>query len=108
VLTKKELLEQLKTIPDYRVDTGKIEYPLHEILFMTLFALLKGNNTFKDIVSWMQYFTFAFFTVSRATCMIFFESKLLSTLLIIDFGSFILLSHLQISKCNHNLCRIEF
>lgn len=52
---KKELLEQLKTIPDYRVDTGKIEYPLHEILFMTLFALLKGNNTFKDIVSWMQY-----------------------------------------------------
>ena len=52
---KKKLLEQLKTIPDYRVDTGKIEYPLHEILFMTLFALLKGNNTFKDIVSWMQY-----------------------------------------------------
>jgi|FLOH01.1.fsa_nt_gi hypothetical protein len=52
---KKELLEQLKTIPDYRVDTGKIEYPLHEILFMTLFALLKGHNTFKEIASWMQY-----------------------------------------------------
>ena len=52
---KKKLLEQLKTIPDYRVDTGKIEYPLHEVLFMVLFALLKGNNTYKDIVAWMQY-----------------------------------------------------
>ena len=37
----KELLTQLKNIPDYRVDTGKIEYPLHEILFMTLFALIR-------------------------------------------------------------------
>ena len=52
---KKELLEQLKTIPDYRVDTGKIEYSLHEVLFMVLFALLKGNNIYKDIVTWMQY-----------------------------------------------------
>ena len=45
----------LKNIPDYRVDTGKIEYPLHEVLFMTLFALIKGNTTFKDIFSWMTY-----------------------------------------------------
>lgn len=52
---KKELIEQLKTITDYRVDTGKIEYPLHEVLFMTLFALLKGNHTYKDIVDWMYY-----------------------------------------------------
>ena len=52
---KKELIEALKTIPDYRVDTGKIEYPLHEVLFMTLFALLKGNTTFKDIFSWMIF-----------------------------------------------------
>jgi len=52
---KKKLLEQLKTIPDYRVDIGKIEYPLHEILFMTLFALMKGNTTYKDIVTWMHY-----------------------------------------------------
>ena len=49
------MLEALKNIPDYRVDTGKIEYPLHEVLFMTLFALLKGNTTFKDIFSWMTY-----------------------------------------------------
>ena len=52
---KKKLIEQLKTIPDYRVDTGKIEYPLHEVLFMVLFALLKGNNTYKDIITWMEY-----------------------------------------------------
>jgi len=37
------------------VDTGKIEYPLHEVLFMTLFALIKGNTTFKDIFTWMTY-----------------------------------------------------
>jgi len=37
---KKELLQALKTIPDYRVDIGKIEYPLYEVLFMTLFTLL--------------------------------------------------------------------
>ena len=45
----------LKAIPDYRVDTGKIEYPLDEVLFMTLFAIIKGNTTFKDIYSWMMY-----------------------------------------------------
>ena len=45
----------LKDIPDYRVDTGKIEYPLHEVLFMTLFALIKGNTTFKEIYIWMLY-----------------------------------------------------
>ncbi|MDQ7060210.1 MAG: transposase family protein [Sulfurimonas sp.] len=42
-------------MPDYRVDIGKIEYPLHEVLFMTLFALLKGNATFKDIFAWMIF-----------------------------------------------------
>jgi len=48
-------LVALKNIPDYRVDTGKIEYPLHEVLFITLFALIKGNTTFKDIWGWMIY-----------------------------------------------------
>ena len=51
----KELLSSLKNIPDYKVDTGKIEYPLYEVLFMTLFALLKGNTTFKDIFVWMTF-----------------------------------------------------
>jgi len=51
----KELLKSLEEIPDFRVDIGKIKYPLHEILFMVLFALLKGNTTFKDIWGWMIY-----------------------------------------------------
>ena len=51
----KALLESLKTIPDYRVDIGKIEYPLAEVLFMMIFALLKGNTKFKEIFGWMVY-----------------------------------------------------
>jgi len=52
---KKQLLEQLKTIPDFRVDRHKIKFPLEQILFMTLFALLKGASTFKEIQIWMDY-----------------------------------------------------
>jgi predicted transposase YbfD/YdcC len=52
---KKQLLEQLKIIPDFRVDKYKILYPLEQILFMTLFALLKGASTFKEIHIWMEY-----------------------------------------------------
>ena len=51
----KALLESLKTVPDYRVDIGKIEYPLHNVLFMVLFALLKGYKDYKDIWRWMVY-----------------------------------------------------
>jgi len=51
---KKLLLQQLKNVKDFRVDKHKILYPLHEILFMTLFALLKGNTTFKEIHIWME------------------------------------------------------
>ena len=39
---KKELFKELKKVSDFRVDKHKIEYPLYEILFMTLFGLLKG------------------------------------------------------------------
>lgn len=52
---KKELLEQLKILTDFRKDEHKIEYPLDEIIFMALFGLLKGNVTFKDLHAWMQY-----------------------------------------------------
>jgi len=45
----------VKTIPDYRVDIGKIQYPLAEVLFMVIFALLKGNTKFKEIFGWMVY-----------------------------------------------------
>jgi len=51
----KEVLETLKTVPDYRVDIGKIQYPLHEVLFMVIFALLKGHTKFKEIFGWMVY-----------------------------------------------------
>ena len=51
----KALLESLESIPDYRVDIGKIEYPLAEVLFMVIFALLKGNTKFKEIFGWMIY-----------------------------------------------------
>lgn len=51
----KTLLESLKTIPDYRIDIGKIQYPLAEVLFMVIFALLKGNTKFKEIFAWMTY-----------------------------------------------------
>lgn len=52
---KKELLKRLEDISDFRVDKAKIEYALHEVLFMTLFGLLKGYVTYKDLHSWMQY-----------------------------------------------------
>jgi hypothetical protein len=52
---KVELLKQLKTLTDFRKDEHKIEYPLHEVIFMSLFGLLKGFVTYKDINAWMQY-----------------------------------------------------
>jgi len=52
---KEELLQALKTLTDFRKDEHKIEYPLHEVLFMSLFGLLKGNTTFTDMHTWMQY-----------------------------------------------------
>jgi len=52
---KKLLLEELKTVQDFRVDKHKILYRLHEVLFMTLLALLKGNLTFKEIHLWMEF-----------------------------------------------------
>jgi hypothetical protein len=52
---KKELIEELKKVSDFRVDKHKIEYPLYEILFMTLFGLLKGYVTYKELHGWMQY-----------------------------------------------------
>ena len=52
---KIDLLEQLKTLTDFREDKHKIEYPLHEVIFMSLFGLLKGFVTYKDLNTWMQY-----------------------------------------------------
>jgi len=52
---KIELLEEVKTITDFRKDEHKIEYQLHEIIFMALFGLLKGYVTYKDLHAWMKY-----------------------------------------------------
>ena len=52
---KKKLLLQLKSIPDFRVDKHKIKYPLEQILFLTLLALLRGAVTFKEIHDWMFF-----------------------------------------------------
>jgi len=52
---KVELLKQLTSLTDFRKDEHKIEYPLHEVIFMSLFGLLKGFVTYKDINTWMQY-----------------------------------------------------
>jgi len=48
-LQKKKLLKQLETIKDFRRHREKIIYPLSEILFMTLFSLIKGDTTFSEI-----------------------------------------------------------
>ena len=52
---KIKLVSALETLTDFRKDEHKIEYPLHEVVFMSLFGLLKGFVTFKDLHSWMQY-----------------------------------------------------
>ena len=46
---KNKLFEQFKEIPDYRKHKHKIVYPLEEILFMTLCALLQGRVDYDDI-----------------------------------------------------------
>ena len=51
---KKELLKKLETLKDFRVHTGKIIYPLSEVLFMALFGLLKGRVTFEALHDWME------------------------------------------------------
>jgi len=46
---KKRLLKLLEGIEDFRRHRDQIVYPLHEILFMSLFALVKGDTTFSEI-----------------------------------------------------------
>jgi predicted transposase YbfD/YdcC len=46
---KKKLFKQLEKIEDFRKHRDQIVYPLSEILFMTLFSLIKGNATFNEI-----------------------------------------------------------
>jgi len=50
---KKELLKQLKTLPDFRKHDGKIIYPLSNVLFMSILAMLKGKQTLDEMHTWM-------------------------------------------------------
>jgi len=52
---KKELLSKLEKIEDFRIHREQIVYPLSEILFMSLFGLLKGYTTFLDLHYWMKH-----------------------------------------------------
>ena len=49
---KKQLLDKLKGMTDIRKHSYKIVYPLHEVVFMTLFAMIRGNVIYDDIVNW--------------------------------------------------------
>ena len=46
---KKILLNLLECIEDFRRHRDQIVYPLSEILFMALYALIKGDTTFSEI-----------------------------------------------------------
>ena len=52
---KKRLFEEFKSIPDFRAHRHKIQYPLEEILFLTLFALLQGVSEYRAIHTWCIY-----------------------------------------------------
>jgi len=54
IKNKRKLLSELKKVSDFRVDEYKIKYPLYEIVFMTLFGMLKGYLTYKDLHGWMK------------------------------------------------------
>lgn len=49
IRVKKKLLKQLETIVDFRRHREQIVYPLSEILFMSLFGLIKGYVTFDEL-----------------------------------------------------------
>ena len=51
---KKGLLKQLSEIEDFRKHREQIVYPLHEILFLTIFGLLKGYVAFSQLHFWMS------------------------------------------------------
>jgi len=52
---KKKLLKQLECIEDFRQHKEQIVYPLSEILFVSLFGLLKGYLDFKDLYTYFKF-----------------------------------------------------
>ena len=52
---KKKLLKEIEeNIPDFRTHEGKIVFKISEVLFLILFALLKGKNSFRKQHTWME------------------------------------------------------
>jgi len=47
IRVKKKLLKALESIEDFRQHKEQIVYPLSEILFVSLFGLIKGYLDFK-------------------------------------------------------------
>ena len=52
---KKELFKQLEKMKDFRRHREQIIYPQAEILFMSLFGLLKGHTTFKELQIYLSF-----------------------------------------------------
>ncbi len=68
---KKRLLKLLEGIKDFRRHRDQIVYPLHEILFMSLFALIKGDTTFNEI-----HFTMSFNKDNKIFKKLFVKKKI--------------------------------
>ena len=52
---KKKLLKEIEeNIPDFRTHEGKIVFKISEVIFLILFALLKGKNSFRKQHTWME------------------------------------------------------
>ena len=52
---KKKLLKVLEGIEDFRQHKEQIVYPLSEILFVSLFGLVKGYTKFKDLYIYYKF-----------------------------------------------------
>jgi len=55
IKVKKKLLKALESIEDFRKHKEQIVYPLSEILFVSLFGLLKGYVDFKDLYTYFKF-----------------------------------------------------
>jgi len=55
VKVKKKLLKALESIEDFRQHKEQIVYPLSEILFVSLFGLIKGYVDFKDLYTYYKF-----------------------------------------------------
>ena len=52
---KKKLLKALEGIEDFRKHKEQIVYPLSEVLFVSLFGLVKGYINFKDLYTYYKF-----------------------------------------------------